>query len=63
MKKPQPMFCVSVKPCLHSDTPILVSFLGSRGCQKSKLGAIWNSSRGKGLPCLGHQIMGHEGSV
>jgi hypothetical protein len=27
------------------------------------LGAIWNFTKEKGLPPLGHQIMGHEGPV
>ena len=38
-RKPQSMFCMSVKPWLHTHTPIWVPFLGPRGSEKSNSGS------------------------
>jgi len=38
-------------------------FLDPKDVRSLSLGAIWNFSKGKGFPCLGHQIMGDEGPV
>ena len=61
-RKPQSMFCVSVKPWLHSDTLIWAPFSWTQRELGDKVwGDIWNFSKGTGLPWLGHQIMGHKG--
>jgi hypothetical protein len=49
-RKPQSMFCESVKQRLHTHTPIWVPLLGPRGSEKSNSGAVWDFSKGTELP-------------
>jgi hypothetical protein len=49
-RKLQPMLCASVKPWLHSDTYLGCFFLDPEGVRSLSLGAIWNLSKGTGLP-------------
>jgi hypothetical protein len=49
-RKLQPMFCASVKPWLHSDTSLGSIFLDPEVVRSLSLGAVWNFSKGTGLP-------------
>jgi len=49
-RKPQPTFYVSVKPWLQSDPYLGSFFLNSEGVRSLGLGAVWDFSKGAGLP-------------
>jgi hypothetical protein len=58
-RKPQPMFCATAKPWLHSHTS-LNSFLDPEDVRSLSLGATSNFSKGKLLPWLEHQMTGQR---
>jgi len=44
------MSCVSAKLWLHSDIPIWAPFSWTQRMKEVSIGAIWNFTRGTGLP-------------